>query len=250
MKVLIVEDEIYVFKALRCMIQDEYPSAEIYGPIIDLIGLKQAMSEQSNYDVIYCDIRLEDGICFSVLDKIDVTTPMIFTTSYREYALEAFEANGIAYLLKPVNRQSLRKATDKAMSLTHGSLHNPESGEKRKRCEALPFMHYLKAEAYNGSLIINVVDVYIFMTDGKHSLAMMSNGTKYRIAYSLDKLMYRLNPMMFFRANRQYIINRNAIHRIQNYGNRQLVLSITNNDDIQVLVSKEKVALLYSWIEQ
>lgn len=248
MKVLIVEDEIYIFKALRCILQNEFPYVEVYGPIIDLTGLEQAMLEQTKYDIIYCDIRLEDGICFSVLKSFDIVTPIIFTTSYSEYALEAFKANGIAYILKPVNRDDLRIATEKALLLKNNCSLSSLTNNKVKK--ETSYIHYLKAETYNGSLIINVAKVCFFTIDENNSYAIMSNEVKYRIGYTLDKLINRLDPMMFFRANRQYIINRNAIQRIQHYGNRQLSLTITSFDEIPILISKEKVGSFYQWIEQ
>lgn len=250
MRALIVEDEIYNFNALRSMVLREYSQTEIAGPVRDLVGLERAMLEQSRYDVIYCDIRLEDGVCFSVLESIDVVTPIIFTTAYSEYALKAFEVNGIAYLLKPINREALRKATDKALSMKHNSLNIATMHESIGRKEQTSYIHYLKANTYNGSLIIDVTNVSYFMVDNKYSFAMMSNGTKHRIGYTLDGLMQRLDPMLFFRANRQYIINRNAIYRIQTYGNRQVLLKIVGYDDIRVLVSKENVSALNVWIEQ
>lgn len=112
------------------------------------------------------------------------------------------------------------------------------------------FVRFLKANTYDGALIINVTDVNCFMVDGKSTFAMMSNGTKNRIGYTLDGLMQRLDPMQFFRANRQFIVNRNAIYRIRNYGIRQVLLKIAGYDDIQVLVSKENIPVLNAWIEQ
>ncbi|MDN0052056.1 LytTR family DNA-binding domain-containing protein [Bacteroides caecigallinarum] len=250
MKALIVEDEIYNFNALRSMLLDVYPQTEIVGPVVDLAGLERAMQEQSRYDVIYCDIRLEDGICFSVFENMDVTIPVIFTTAYSEYALKAFEANGIAYLLKPISREALRKATDKVLAMKFNNQNIVAMLESIGMKGKTSFVRFLKANTYDGALIINVTDVNCFMVDGKSTFAMMSNGTKNRIGYTLDGLMQRLDPMQFFRANRQFIVNRNAIYCIRNYGIRQVLLKIAGYDDIQVLVSKENIPVLNAWIEQ
>lgn len=250
MKALIVEDEIYNFEALKVKILQAYPHAEIEGPVTNIIDLECAMLNQQDYDVIYCDIRLEDGVCFSVFEGIDVTTPIIFTTAYSEYALKAFDANGIAYLLKPIETEALRKATDKAISLYRGKQDITTMLESigLKGCAA--YMHYLKANTYDGVYIIDIAEVSHFITYGKKSIVMMADGSKHRIDYSLNKLMQRLDPMQFFRADRKYIVSRSAIYRIQSYGNRQMLIKLKGYCDVQILVSKERAMEFNKWIEQ
>lgn len=250
MKTLIVEDEIYNYEGLKKMILRAYPQAEIDEPVTNLVDLEHAMLHQQDYDVVYCDIRLEDGICFSVLESIDVTTPIIFTTAYSEYALKAFKANGIAYLLKPIKQEDLRKATDKALSMKHEKQDIAAVLESIGLKGCASYMHYLKANTFDGSYIIDIADVNHFVTDGKKSFAMMTDGTKHAINYTLEQLMQRLDPVQFFRANRQYVVSRRAIYRIQAYGNRQLLIRLKDYSDVQVVVSKESVMALNSWIEQ
>ena len=250
MKALIVEDEIYNFEALKKKILQAYPHAVIEGPVTNLIDLEHAMLRQQDYDVIYCDIQLEDGVCFSLFECIDVTTPIIFTTAYSEYALKAFDANGIAYLLKPIETKALLKATNKALSLfceKQGFTAMLES-MGMKGCAA--YIHYLRSNTYNGSYIIDVADINHFVINGKKTFAMMNNGTKHVIFYTLDQLKQRLDPIQFFRANRQYIVNRKAISRIQAYGNRQMLIILHSYDDVKVLVSKDNASVFNDWIEQ
>lgn len=250
MRALIVEDERYSFEYLRNLIQDAYPQMEIEGPVTNLIDLERVMYNQHNYDVVYCDIQLEDGVCFSVLDHMDVTIPVIFTTAYSEYALNAFKANGIAYLLKPVIGEDLRKATEKALSMLRQPLDISAVVASLGLKRQVPFLHYLKAETYNGSLIIDVSDVVCFMAGTKNSYAIRADGVRLRVNYALEKLMQRLDPLMFYRANRQFIINRQSISLIEAYGNRQLLVKFKNPEDLQVVISKENVSLFNKWIEQ
>lgn len=250
MKALVVEDEFYNFESLRKMILRAYPQIQIDGPVTNLVDLERAMLNQQQYDVIYCDIRLEDGVCFSVLEGMAVNTPIIFTTAYSEFALKAFQSNGIAYLLKPVKSDELCKATDKALSMRNEKQNIAAILESNGLKGRAVYLHYLKANVYNGSCIIGIADVSYFVADEKRSYAMMADGTKYTINYTLEQLMQRLDPMQFFRANRQYIVNRSAISRIQTYGNRQVLIRLKGYDDVQVLISKEKVPVLNSWIEQ
>ena len=250
MRALIVEDEIYNFKILKTMILHIFPKAEIDGPVTNLIDLERTMLDQQRYDVIYCDIRLEDGLCFSVFEDIDVTTPIIFTTAYSEYALKAFGANGIAYLLKPVEKEALRKATDKALSMNHERQDIGAMLESIGMKGCTSYLHYLKANTYNGAYIVDVANVSHFVTDGRKSFAMMNDGTKHAINYTIEQLMQRLDPVQFFRANRQYIVARRAIYRIQSYGSRQMLIKLNVYSDVPIIVSKERVSALNDWIEQ
>lgn len=250
MKVLIVEDEIYNFEALKKMILQLYPHAEVEGSVTNLVDLERAMLSQQLYDVIYCDIRLDDGICFSVLEGIEIETPIVFTTAYSEYALKAFDANAIAYLLKPIEPEALRKATDKALNMKPQHQNLAAMLESIGLTGCATHIHYLKAFAYDGLYIIDIANVSHFVTDEKKVYAMMADGSKHSINYTLEQLIQRLDPMQFFRANRQYIVARRAIHRIQTYGNRQMLIKLKAYGDVQVIVSKENVAQLSSWIEQ
>lgn len=250
MRALIVEDEIYNFEGLKKMILQSYPQAKIDSAVTNLIDLERTILSQSDYDVIYCDIRLEDGVCFSVFEGIDITTPIIFTTAYSEFALKAFEANGIAYLLKPVKPDALKKATDKALSMNRGTQDFAALLESIGMKGHAAHLHYLRANTYDGSYIVDIAEVSHFITDGRHSYAMMQDGSKHSIAYTLDALMQRLDPMQFFRANRQVIVSRHAIRRIRQYDGRRLVIVLSHYPDEQIFVSKENATSLNNWIEQ
>lgn len=250
MKLLIVEDEIYNFESLKKMILRLYPQADVEGPVTNLADLERAMLSQQLYDVIYCDIRLDDGICFSVLEGIEIHKPIVFTTAYSEYALKAFDANAIAYLLKPVDVEALRKATDKALNMKPQQTDIAALIESIGLKGCVTHLHYLKANTYDGLYIIDIANVNHFVIDEKKTYAMMADGSKHCINYTLEQLMQRLDPMQFFRANRQYIVARRAIHRIQTYGNRQMLIKLKSYSDVQVIVSKENVGQLNNWIEQ
>lgn len=250
MRALIVEDEIYNFEIMKNLLLRIYPQMDIEGPVTNLIDLEKAMHNQQNYSVIYCDIRLQDGICFSILENINITTPIIFTTAYDEYALKAFETNGIAYLLKPVETAALQKATEKVLRMQRGKLEIAALLDSIGSNKHNTYLHYIKADTYDGSVIIKLKDVVCFNAGIKNSYALMAGGEKYRIKYTLEQLMQRLDSRMFFRANRQYIVNRSAINRLQSYGSRQLLIKLNHYEDVNVIVSKENVSTLNNWIEQ
>lgn len=262
MKALIIEDEIFNYNDLRDMLTQAYPQMEISEQVSNLADMERMMLSQHEYDVVYCDIRLEDGLCFSVLEQMEVTVPIIFTTAYSEFALKAFEVNGIAYLLKPIKDEALRKATDKALKLSEslkGKGKQPDSTQFSSLLTLLSslkpkipatYIHYLKARTYDGSYIIDIAEVSHFVLEDGDTYAMMQDGKKNKIEYSLDTLSQKLDQKLFFRANRQCIVSRHAIYRIRTYDSRRLVIKLTAYPNEQIILSKETAALLDKWIEQ
>lgn len=227
-----------------------YPTAEIAGPVTNLKDLAREMLAQSRYDVIYCDVQLADGDCFSVLADVEVTTPIVFTTGYAQYANEAFHVDGIDYLLKPIKPELLRKATAKALSLgKHWRDKIAPSGDLQKG-ECKGCLHFLKDQVYDGLRIIDLSHVILFETGKGYAHVLMDDGTTRRVNYSLAQLMRRLDTREFFRANRQYIVSRHAIQHVRTYGNRQMRLMLTGHEVKKVIISKERVAEFNHWIEQ
>jgi len=189
MRVLIVEDEVYNYEGLKRKLLKVYPQAEIDGLVANLASLERAMLDQQRYDVIYCDIRLEDGVCFSVFAGMEITVPLVFTTAYSEFALQAFNANGIAYLLKPVKPDALRKATELALSIGRGRQNLGAMMESLGLNKQVSYLHFLRANTYDGYYIIDIAGVSHFEVKEKRVYAMMANGTMHRIDYTLEKLM-------------------------------------------------------------
>jgi two-component system response regulator LytT len=128
MKILIVEDEELAAERLSQLVKEIEPEAEIHGPIDTVVGTVMHLKTDPGYDLILLDIQLADGKSFAIFEECDVVTPVIFTTAYDEYALQAFELNSIDYLLKPVNREKLKSSLDKFRKLReyYGS-ENPNS---------------------------------------------------------------------------------------------------------------------------
>ena len=117
MKVLIIEDERFAYQSLYEAMRELYPEAIIEGPITTVKNMREALASAHDYDIIFSDIRLDDGLSFEALADVRLTTPIIFTTAYDEYALAAFRTGGIAYLLKPIDTDELTEAMQRAMKL-------------------------------------------------------------------------------------------------------------------------------------
>lgn len=262
MKALIIEDEVLNYNDLCDMLSRAYPEMEISRQVSSLVEMERKMLCQHNYDVVYCDIRLEDGLCFSVLEQLEISVPIIFTTAYSEFALDAFDSNGIAYLLKPIKQEALIKATDKALAISEKRKRECEDADWSLSSSLQAFLsslkaqvqpssvHYLKARTIDGIYIIDVAEVSHFLLEDGQVNAMMNNGNKHKVDYSLDMLMQKLDPMQFFRANRQYIVSRKAISRISTWDNRRLLIKLFKYPDEQIFVSRDNAGSLDKWIEK
>ena len=168
-------------------------------------------------DVLFLDIHLADGASFAIFDEITINCPIIFTTAYDEYALKAFEVNSIDYLLKPINQKNLERALNKLRTLTANNEHvNNELITK------LIANFKVNNKSYKSGFLIPYKDKFIplqvskidfFYTENK-MVTIMSEGQMYHLDTSLEDIASQLDPQLFFRANRQFIVARKAIKDI------------------------------------
>lgn len=245
-KILIIEDEKPNIDRLQRFIKSIYP--------LTTIIVLETVAESINWfksndlpDIVLMDIRLSDGLCFEILEKIKVECPIIFTTAYDEYALKAFKFNGIDYLLKPIEIEELKMAFNKIESFTakqqplplDGLLQLLRPSEYRSRF-LLPYKDGYKTILTN--------DIIFFYSEFKTTKARLQNETEEVIPFTLDELEEQLNPKLFFRANRQFIVHIDSIQHIHNYFNRKLKIEIKRNSNIEIIVSRDKAVLLKEWL--
>ncbi|MDJ1506325.1 LytTR family DNA-binding domain-containing protein [Xanthocytophaga agilis] len=246
--IVILEDEQPNAGRLKRLIKTIRPKAEIMA-VLDSVGDSVAwFRENPQPDVVMMDIRLADGLSFEIFDKIKLSSPIIFTTAYDEYAVRAFKYNSIDYVLKPVEQEELQVAFEKLESLSEGSNQKSLEGlinffqqrEFRNRF-LLPYKDGYKS--------VLVSDVAYFYSEAKLTRARLHNGTEEIVPQTLEDLEQQLNPKTFFRANRQFIVHIDAIYRIHNYFNGKLKVDIKNDPDTEILVSREKATQLKSWMD-
>lgn len=251
MKVLIIEDEKLGFDNLRRGLKHIDSNVSIDGPVKNVVDMRTYMLCQQKYDVIFSDIKLEDGVCFEALSDVEVTTPMVFITAYDEYALKAFETGGISYLLKPIDQEQLGKAVERAMQMKRGCQNLdlmmqyyaiPTNGQYAKR---------LLVNSYDGANILAVADInHIAFEEGK-IVAYTNQGKVLTLSEkTLDSIATRLDPSLFFRANRQYIIHIGSIKKIHTWFRQTEVVEMQHYQDLRINISKEKVPEFHAWIEQ
>ena len=195
------------------------------------------------------DIHLADGDVFSLFEKTEVCCPIIFTTAYEEYALKAFEVNSVDYLLKPIDRKSLEKALEKVRFFTRGNYNADWVSQivESMRQSNSPYKKYFLIP-YKDKFIPLAVDRIAFLyTENKMVKVVCLDRKIYRIDNSLDKLFEELDPRLFFRANRQFIVSHHAIVDLTVWFGGKLAVNLSVETPEKIIVSRAKNKDFKEW---
>ncbi|MBP1612863.1 MAG: hypothetical protein H6Q13_311 [Bacteroidetes bacterium] len=250
MNVLIVEDEKFTAQLLKEMIEEDsdFLVTTILGSIVKAV---QFLSKHQNkIDLIFLDIQLEDGYSFEIFKHIDVTIPVIFCTAYDEYTLQAIKNNGIEYILKPFKEGEIQAALTKFKRLV---------GSIQAKSSALAFVPVQQANTYQESFltqlreksfVVYIKDVAVFALEFETVYMYTSDGKKYPLFKNLEYVEKVCNPQVFFRINRQMIVNRAGVISIQAYFNRKIVVHLKVQLPEKAIVSRLKVSSFKEWLEK
>lgn len=246
MKILIIEDEMLAAQALQKILGEVSPGIEVLGVIETVEESIEWFGNNDMPDLLFMDIHLADGSSFSLFEKVEITCPVIFTTAYDEYALKAFEVNSIDYLLKPINKKDLKRALEKYKTLIVGRsqmqkfMTQMEPAQKRYRsCFLMPERDKLVPLP-----VTNIAYVYI---DTKSVRIITFDNKNHFMSVTLDELMDMLDPSLFFRANRQFIVARSAIKDISIWFGNKLAINLSVEVPEKIIVSKAKVSEFKTW---
>lgn len=253
--ILIVEDEIKTAKALKISIEAAPISTNVVGIVQSVMSAVKWLDTNTTPDLIFSDIQLADGLSFEIYKQREVQCPIIFCTAFDEYAIEAFTTNGIDYLLKPVDEYKLNKSLEKFNKLKDLFGNTDSNTSDKAALNALLSQfntNYKKTILvhFQGKMIpLKIEDVaYIQYELGNVYLITIEN-KKYAVNQTLDEFETTLNPVQFFRANRQFIVNRDAIATMENYFSRRMILKLNLQTSEPVIVSKIKSPQLMRWLE-
>lgn len=250
MKVLIIEDESFAADKLARMLREIDPATEV---LAKLGSIEESIEWLRNHtaELIFLDIQLSDGISFSIFEQVSVSTPIIFTTAYHQYAIRAFQLNSIAYLLKPIRQsdlaESLRKyqSLKKAFHIDFDALLSHIQGNEadyRKRFMIQVGDRIKKVETSEiAYCFIRMKDVYI----------RTFPGNAYPLDYSLNQLEEMLDPAVFFRINRQYIVNIESIAQMTALSRSRVKLELNPaaDDGADTIVSIDRAAPFKEWLD-
>ena len=247
MKALIIEDEVLAAKALQKLLGEVSPETEVLSILETIEESLEWFENNEMPDLLFMDIHLADGSAFSIFEKIEITCPVIFTTAYDEYARKAFEVNSIDYLLKPINKKDLKRAMGKYKTLVSGRaqmqkfMTQMEPRQKKYRnCFLMPERDKLVPLP-----VERIAYVYI---DTKTVRIVTFEHKNYYMSMTLDELMDMLDPTLFFRANRQFIVARSAIKDISVWFGNKLSVNLNIEVPEKIIISKAKVSEFKAWI--
>ncbi len=253
MRVLIIEDEKPAVENLTRLLNRYDSSIEI----VDVLdsnadSIAWFSNPLNSVDLVFMDIHLTDGLSFEIFNKTQVNLPVIFTTAYNEYAIQAFKVNSIDYLLKPLDYDDLFRSMEKLESLRQ----NLSSASQRLKLEELneALLQYRKTYKERfmvklGERIKSVTSdkIVLFYAEGRNAFILTAKGNRYIIDYKLEELEELLNPAMFYRISRSFIVNINHIQDVLVHSNSRLKIQFEQNFDREVVVSREKVAHFKNW---
>lgn len=250
MKIIIIEDEKLTAEDLAYAINKVEPDAEIVSFITSVKEGIDYFNQKPEADLIFSDIQLGDGLSFEIFKKTNCDIPVVFCTAYDEYALNAFKTNSIDYILKPFSINIIKEALSRYKSFRKTFSPISENIEAFfNSMESRPKVNSVLVH-YKGQIIpIQVKDIAFAYIRNEVTLLKTLQEKTYILNKTLDDLEQKLGSM-FFRANRQYLVNRSAIQSVENYGSRKLALLLAVSSDETITVSKEKHTPLMNWLEE
>ncbi|HEX3007255.1 MAG TPA: LytTR family DNA-binding domain-containing protein [Bacteroidales bacterium] len=251
MKVLIIEDEYRTALDLKTTLQALEGSIIISATLDSIEGTVEYFRKNDMPDLIFMDVQLADGLSFEIFKTVKITCPVIFCTAFDEYAIEAFKSNGVDYILKPFDDKSIAHSLEKVKRLeSHFNTHNTlltdlstllAKPKAYKKGFLIPFKEKM--------IPVSVDDIACFYYKDELSFLVTAENQKYMIDQTMDSIEEKVDPANFYRANRQFIINYDAIREVEHYFARKLVVRLTVNLNEQIVVSKAKASDFLRWME-
>ena len=246
MKALIIEDETAAALNLEAILKQVAPGVEVIGTLESVeesIGWLRANPQP---DLLFMDIHLADGDSFRIFDAVEVTAPVVFTTAYDQYALEAFRVNSIDYLLKPIDLAALRRAVERCRVRSGGidpdvllnAIRSPREYKQRY------------VVRFNDRIVpVQTTDIAYFYSEEKNTYLVTSDNNRYVVDQSLDVLSDELDPGRFFRISRSCIIAMPAIVSIVKYLGNRLKITARPRPEFEMVVSRSRVDDFLKWLE-
>jgi len=249
MTAIIIEDEKPALEKLKSGLNKADPGIEVLACLTSIEQATSWLQSNSHPDLIFMDIELSDGLSFQILEHSSIQSPIIFTTAYDEYWQEAFEHNSIDYLLKPIKQEKLETALSKYHRLKEhfsGNLQNLLNWQKGNSTYKKKFL----VKRGSDYISIKVEDIAYFYASHKVVCLVNNQSHKFILDESLSELEEQLDLSMFYRVNRKYLVNVNAIQRIRSYPKSKLQLDLIPAVEEEVLIAQENVASFKDWMNR
>ena len=246
MKVVIVEDEVLSQEQLERLLQRLQLDIEVIAKLDSVKGCQQFFANSPKVDLIFMDIHLADGNAMDFLSAHPISTPIIFTTAFDQYALNAFKVNAVDYLLKPIDKNELEAAVQK-----HLRLSSQQQNELLENIRLLTKGNNYKSRfmVKLGDLLtaINADEIHHFISEDRMVFLVNTSGKRSPLDYNLDQLETLIDPSKFFRINRKVIVQLDAIQKVASYFNSRLKIHAAHLAEEDAIVSRERVGNFKEW---
>ncbi len=252
-RIVIIEDEPFAADHLEVLICQLKPEMQVVAKIPTVKKSVQWLQNHQNYDLVFTDIQLADGICFEIFQQIQIAAPVIFTTAYDQYALRAFKVNSVDYLLKPIDKPSLVSAFEKLEAL-----RGPEQSQAILSSQQLERLMQSMRPEYKQRFAIKIGDhikliptteVLYFQSQHKITYLTTEGGKRYPVQYTLQELEDLLDARQFFRINRQTLLSDRSIEDVATINNSRLKVKVPFKKEAEV-VSRERCADFKDWLDR
>jgi len=255
-KVVIIEDELPAQRLLKETLQEINFDTKVIGCLDSIKSAVEWFQNNPHPDIVLLDIQLSDGLSFEIFKQAKVESAIIFTTAYDEYAIQAFKVNSIDYLLKPVEKDELKTAFEKYHNYNKqfiqkqnsnidfselASLIKGEKTEYRKR---------FLIQSNESFFHLPVEDIALFYSMQGITFAVTFEKREYPVNFSLENLKDHLQPDNFFKINRQFIVNIDAIKRVHSYYNGKLKIEIQPSHSQDIIIGKDKTSSFKRWLDR
>lgn len=244
MRVLIIEDETAAAKNLSTLLRKTDPSVEILDVLETISDSVEWFSKNPAPDMVFMDIHLSDGRAFNIFENVEVAAPIIFTTAYDQYALEAFKVNSIDYILKPIKEEDLSRAIEKFRKLSRTEINDYV---ERTNTKLTGNVRSFLISVRDKLIPLPVDHIAYFYTSSEKVIAVNFDGKPFPIDRSLDHLVGMLDENDFFRANRQFIISRHAVGDMSLWFGSRLAVNLKVETPERIIISKARVGDFKRW---
>jgi two-component system LytT family response regulator len=251
MRAIIVEDEKPAAEKLRQAIEKADPSIEIAAVLADVHSTVEWLQEHPMPDLLFMDIELSDGLSFRIFEQVKISSPVIFCTAYDEYWQEAFEHNGIDYLLKPVRQDKLQATLSKYEKLRqHFAASIKQVLQLQQQSSPSGYKKRFLVKRGTDYVSIRAEEIAYFYATHKLVCLVTGKNQKYILDQSLADLEKQLDPVHFYRVNRKYLVQQNAIIKIKSYPKSKLQLELDPPPSEDVIISQENVFDFKEWMNK
>jgi len=249
-RTLVVEDEVAAANRLVKMIREVDSDIEILKITDSIESTVSWLSQNAEPDLMFLDIHLADGSSFRIFERISVKCPIIFTTAYDQYAIQAFKVNSIDYLLKPIKKEELQFSITKFKESQRKPIDFSMLVNEIKKQHEPQYQQRFIVSYADKLKSIDCNDIAYFTAQEKSVFLVTHQGSNYAIDYTLEKLEGVVNPNIFYRINRKFIVNIGSISSMHFYSKSRVKLELTPKPDVDAIVSTERAAGFKQWLNK